>query len=306
MGTCVYCGKPAGLFKTEHAECKERDLQERHEREAEEKRQHDEWLQRRLASDGAAAELAAQFTEAIFRGEGLLQVDARAADLVADGVMNFESKKAALVKGWQQAVSRFLDDGVLTLEEEERLMQAKERFMLTTPEVGADGSYGRVAFASQLRRIANGEKGIRVDVDAGFPVNFQAGETPVWSFGRTEYYEERDRRKYQGRSRGVSVRVVSGVYVRLGAFSGEPVISTETVHVDTGIMVMGSKNLYFVGPAKSLRIPYPKIVSITRYADGVGLHRDAASAKPQAFKTGDGWAVYNMLSALCRGPATES
>ena len=58
-----------------------------------------------------------------------------------------------------------------------------------------------------------------------------------------------------------------------------------------------SKNTdeYFSGGGKSFRIRHDKIVSIQPYSDGVGIHRDAATAKPQVFATGDGWFTYNLL-----------
>jgi len=34
------------------------------------------------------------------------------------------------------------------------------------------------------------------------------------------------------------------------------------------------------------------------YSDGIGIHRDAASAKPQIFVTGDGWFTYNLVVNL--------
>jgi len=38
-----------------------------------------------------------------------------------------------------------------------------------------------------------------------------------------------------------------------------------------------------------------KIVSFMPFSDGVGIQRDAATAKPQFFITGDGWFTYNLL-----------
>jgi len=47
-------------------------------------------------------------------------------------------------------------------------------------------------------------------------------------------------------------------------------------------------------------VPYSKIVSFTPYSDGIGIQRDAASAKPQTFVTGDGWFIYNLVVNLAR------
>lgn len=80
----------------------------------------------------------------------------------------------------------------------------------------------------------------------------------------------------------------------LAAFRGHPVETTRRTHVDTGLFAVTTKHLYFAGPAKSFRIRNDKIVSYTAYSDGIGVHRDAASAKPQTFITGDGWFTYNL------------
>lgn len=304
MGTCTHCGKSAGLFRSAHPECQAKAEQRaKDEDAARQKLEHQAAERSQRAAAGARA-LRDSLARAIATGEDIKSVDRLASDLVADEVIDFDARRSALAAGWVQAVKQLLDDGVLTQDEEARLMEAKDRLHIATGDVTADGAYGRVAFASQLRRVAAGDPGIQIEIPPGFPVNFARGESPVWTFPNTDYLEDRQRRQYDGRSQGVSVRVARGVYVRLGAFKGEPVISTETVHADTGLLVLGSQNLYFVGPRKSMRVPYRKIISLTRFADGVGIHRDAASAKPQAFRTGDGWATYNLLAALCNAAAS--
>jgi hypothetical protein len=67
--------------------------------------------------------------------------------------------------------------------------------------------------------------------------------------------------------------------------------------------VVTDKNIYFTGPRKSLRLPYRKIVSFEPFSDGVGVMRDAATAKPQIFVTGDGWFTYNPSAGRRRREA---
>lgn len=54
------------------------------------------------------------------------------------------------------------------------------------------------------------------------------------------------------------------------------------------------------GGGKSFRIRHDKIVAIEPHADGVGIHRDAQTAKPQLFVTGDGWFTYNLLANVAQ------
>jgi hypothetical protein len=151
-----------------------------------------------------------------------------------------------------------------------------------------------------LREVLNGVVPKRMTFNSNLPINFQKGEQIVWVFPESSYLEDKTRRQYVGQSKGVSVRVMKGVYYRVGAFQGQPVEWIERVHLDTGYVVITNKNLYFAGPSKSLRIPYKKIVSFLSFSDSIGIIRDAANAKPQIFVTGDGWFPYNLLTNLAQ------
>ena len=39
---------------------------------------------------------------------------------------------------------------------------------------------------------------------------------------------------------------------------------------------------------------YDRIVRFEPYDDGLGVPHDAQPARPQTFRTGDGWFVYNL------------
>jgi hypothetical protein len=106
------------------------------------------------------------------------------------------------------------------------------------------------------------------------------------------------RRQIVGRSQGMSFRVMKGVYYRVGGFKGEPLMTTERKNLGTGMLAVTNKNLYFVGPGKTTRIPYAKVVSFTPYSDAVGVMRDAATAKPQFFMVDDPWFAYNLITNL--------
>ena len=58
--------------------------------------------------------------------------------------------------------------------------------------------------------------------------------------------------------------------------------------------------VYFAGPKKKFRVRYDRIVSFEPYDDGFGIMRDAQTAKPQMFRTGDGWFPYNLATNLAQ------
>ncbi|MDZ7774958.1 MAG: hypothetical protein U5L09_04745 [Bacteroidales bacterium] len=65
-------------------------------------------------------------------------------------------------------------------------------------------------------------------------------------------------------------------------------------YVDTGILVLTTKHIYFGSYNKMFRVRYNKIVAFTPYDDGLGIMKDSQRAKPMVFKLEDGWLAYNL------------
>ena len=68
------------------------------------------------------------------------------------------------------------------------------------------------------------------------------------------------------------------------------------MHVDTGLLAVTDKHIYFHGSRKAFRVRFDKIVSFDQFSDGFGIMRDAQTAKPQPFRTGNGWFGYNLAT----------
>jgi hypothetical protein len=282
LGTCKYCGKPAGLLRSAHAACEEQN--QRRERVAQ----------------GGRQRIALEVLRALKGNANFDALEKTVEDIERSSFLSPAERKMLLVKGWESSVEGFLEDGILDPTEEHRLIDFKERFSLTQDELDKNGSLTKIAKAAVLRDVSNGVVPQRMSVDASLPINFQKGEQIVWVFARSDYLEDKTRRHYVGGSQGISVRVAKGFYFRTSAFKGRSVEQTERVHIDTGLVVVTDRNIYFAGAKKSVRIPYAKIVSFEPFSNGIGIMRDAASAKAQIFVTGDGWFTYNLVTNLSR------
>lgn len=282
MGNCIYCGKPAGLLRSKHAEC-----------EAKEKARV---AVVKVLQDKLQASVVAAILEPSESGRlrELIHEAGQSGKLTKDDV------REAIIAGWCSSVDKCLEDGVIDEEEERKLVALKNAFAFSEEELDRTAAHTRLVKAIVIREVLAGNLPERMRFDDPLPINLQKGEKIVWAFAGCEYLEDKTKRTYQGGSRGVSVRVMKGVYYRVGAFKGSPVYSTERVVVDQGTVYITNKHLYFAGPAKSLRVPYAKIVSFLPFDDGVGVVRDAQSAKPQIFKTGDGWFTYNLVTNLAQ------
>ena len=206
-----------------------------------------------------------------------------------------------LVHGWAAAVGAALEDGVLTDAEEDALSRYLDRF-----DVFRRGGQGHEAMrlklvkASAIRELTEGIVPKRQNIRGQLPFNLMKSEELVWVFDGVAYLEDVTRREMRGSSQGLTVRIARGIYYRPSAFRSRVVEWEETVRADTGLMGLTTKHIYFVGDSKRFRVRYDRIVAFEPYSDGIGIMREAQSAKPQTFITGDGWFTYNMATNLAQ------
>lgn len=282
MGNCTYCGKPAGFLRSKHAECEQLHLQRQH------------------VSEEGKERIAAEVSRVIKGTEGFAKLEKTISEVEKTSFVPSAERTALLIKAWEVSVDQFLEDGVLDEAEEKRLVEFTNHFALSHSDLDKNGALTKTTKAAVLRDVLNGVIPQRMSVDGNIPINFQKGEQLVWAFPGSDYLEDKTKRQYVGGSKGVSVRIMKGVYYRVGAFKGQAVERTERMHIDTGWVVATNKHIYFAGTSKSLRVPYSKVVSFLPFSDGFGILRDAATAKPQIFVTGDGWFSYNLVTNLAQ------
>ena len=68
------------------------------------------------------------------------------------------------------------------------------------------------------------------------------------------------------------------------------------MHSDTSMLGLTTRHIHSADRRKQVR--YDRTVTFDRYEDGLGIMRDTQKAKPQAFRTGDGWFAYNLATNL--------
>jgi hypothetical protein len=273
MGDCKHCGQPAGFLRGVHKECES-------------------------AFNQGRAQIQAEALTAIQQSGDFAALKDRITSIAGATHIDTAHQQRLMLLAWEQAVDRFLEDGVLDANEESRLAECKRYFLLNDTDLDRNGYLTRTVKAAVLRDLLEGKAPSRVNVDGGVALNLQKNEKIIWAFPNTEYLEDKTRRHYVGRSSGVSVRIAKGVYYRTSTFKGHPVEYTERVSLGRGLLVLTTKHLFFHGPAKSFRIAYPKIVSFEPYSNGIGITKDGANAKMQTFINGDGWFTYNVLANI--------
>jgi len=273
MGNCIYCGNAAGFLRKQHSEC-------------------------RQAADNAKKAIGAAIHEALHEGMSMERVRSVVDELARRSHVPDAAKRDVIVDQVTAVIDQFLEDGILDQSEENRIAELQEKFALSQSDFARTGAVEKVVKAATLRDVMNGELPDRLALKGAVPFNLQKGEKIVWAFPNAEYLEDKTRRQYVGGSQGFSVRIAKGLYYRAGAFKGHSVERTERVSLGKGLLALSNKHILFSGADKTLRIPYSKIVAFQPFSDGIAIVRDAASAKPQVFVTGDGWFTYNLASNL--------
>lgn len=226
--------------------------------------------------------------------QALAQVEDKIASAATEGGITKTETRAMIVKAMEGAIDRALDDDFLSSEEEDALVRLTSHFRLDKDHLDIRGTWTRVVKAAVLRDLMEGKVPERMQF-GGHPFRLQKSETLIWAFENVDYSTVRTRTEFRGGYAGVSIRIAKGLYFRTGGFKGHPVQHEETVHVDTGLLGVTTRHLYFSGSSKSFRIRHSKIVTLEAYSDGVGVMREGVRAKPEFFEVGDGWFAYNLL-----------
>lgn len=277
MGNCIYCGAKAGFLSKQHKECQSK-------------------------FELGKTEIISLVKRIANREQEIPKIKIEIEDIAKQSFIDEDALTALYIQGFELLVDAAFEDGVLSSDEEENFLDFMEHFNLSQSAVDRNGFYTKIVKGSVLRDVLNGIIPQRMKITDDLPFNLQKDEQIVWVFTDAKYYEQVSRTQYVGGSRGVSVRLAKGLYYRVGAFKGERVQTSETKHIDTGLLAVTQKHIYFYGLAttKIFKVPYTKIVAFQPFEDGIGIQKDAATAKPQSFVTGDGWFTYNLITNLAK------
>ena len=274
MGTCIYCGESAGFLKSKHDECETK---------------HQSGL----------VSLKDRISDTIKKNGDYNFLDNEINSLKRNNFITDDEKLDCFLKSFDQTVDKYLDDGILTVEEEKQANRLIDHYNFEHSFINKNGSYEKLIKASVLRELNEGKTPTsRIELEAPLPFLLQKSEIIIWIFQNVSFYEQRTKTIYQGGSSGLSIRIAKGVYYRTGAFRGNPVQVSEMRPIGTGLFAISNKNIYFSSTSKSIKIPINKILTLNPYEDGVGIQKDGASSKPQIYKDLDGWFAYNLIMIL--------
>lgn len=277
MGNCIYCGDKVGFFRSKHKECKNKHLE---------------------GKATISNIIRDSYLNNMTNNEDLSKFDETINIIAKESFIDENLKKSLLITGVENSIENAFDDGLLSEDEEKNIVNIIDFYNITQDELNKKGYFTKLKQGSILRNVMEGIMPEGINIQGQLPFNFQKNEKLIWIEQNVKYLETKNKTRYVGGSQGVSIRVAKGLYYRVGSFKGQRIQEEETNHVDTGLIAITNKHIYFGGSSKNFRIPYSKIVSFIPYSNGIGIQKDGVTAKPQTFVNGDSWFVYNLITNI--------
>jgi hypothetical protein len=284
MAICQYCGQKAGWFSEAHDSCIKK------------------------ANQGIEA-LKTCMADAMIRGKPYSEIKSQLDKITAESAISQEQALAAIKEGWSQGVEERSEaqpigpGEVLVINDTYRAAGLRDEDMTLKTAGSWAMNFSYVIWTVLHNQIEPYEGPIRFQL--------QAGEVPVFGFANVLVREERTIKSYVGGYSGMSVRVASGLYYRLGGMRGHAVESTSLQDVDYGSFLMTTRAIYFSGTEKGInfRLPYNQIIKFQPYSDAVGICRNGArerifaplkatTAEATRALQNSGWFLFNVLQAL--------
>lgn len=216
---------------------------------------------------------------------------------LAEGYLTNKDLHNILVDAWIEALHRFSDENIITVENAKHLRAYQTFFELNENELDSNGgAYQQFTQSCIFRDISEG----RVPVKINLPTEFmlQKDERLLWLFNSASLYETQKqiKKEYVSGFSGISFRVAKGIWIRTGGSRGHINKFERIVRVPiaTGKLGFTNKHIYFSGDGKSFRIRYDKIIAIPVYDRGIEIQQEGR-AKPFDIETGNGAFLYNII-----------
>ena len=268
MGDCRYCHKPAGWFRSEHNTCAQEEAARRERESAARAAAAMEARQEQERKKAAVVDLVNGLFLDVAQGRASVDVVETVIGAASEtNVLSADELHRAQASAWEAAALECMKDRDVSLAEDHGLALLQTRFGLTQEELNVHGVLGEVVKCKIFTALAKGLPPNVLTLGENHPVMLKGGEHPVWEFNPTTLLED----QLSGR--------------RLA---------------DLGLLLVTTRNLYFVGQVKSFQLPFAKIGALAPFSDGVGVGRLDVTQKPLIFQTGDGTFAHRMLSTLVR------
>jgi hypothetical protein len=271
MAICKFCGQPAGFLHHEHEEC-----QKRH--------------------DSAVTDIWCKVVSAF---KGSVDLAVLHSDVEREAEENFvsEIERNQIVRDGMAKVIADATQIPIAETDYARIVAIRHALSLTDDDLGNAASMLQKSLILKYLEEGKIDK-VKTSFSGRLAPRLDKDEHGIWAFSAVNYLVTKHRTQYVGGSSGISIRVMKGIYYRVGAFKSTPVHSEFLSVQDTGGFSITDRNVYFVGSNVAVKLPLKKIVSVQLHTDGIEILQSGVSKKPLTLEFDDPVFAANLLARL--------
>jgi hypothetical protein len=274
MAKCIHCGKPTGLFRRYHAEC-------------------------RAKYDLAMTMIPAFFEKALNSSLAADRFDELLRNAAAASYVTPPQLRALAIAGIGAMTESTLDDHLLTSAEEERIIEIADAVGLTLDAIPAADD--KLIKASVLRELDAGRIPDRVTVMGALPIEFEPDEAVVWIFNQTKTYRSsRSKKDETAEPTPTSPGAHLPLYYSPSTLGEDGGNAARLVEESVGDLVVTTNQLFMIWGDRQRSFPYSKIVGFNARRDGFRITRGAAQDRIVLFAVNDPWFAANLVARLLR------
>ncbi len=112
--------------------------------------------------------------------------------------MSNTHRRQLLVRAWEEAVEGVIEDGVVSLDEENALHHYLDHFGISEQDIATNGALTTLVQAAVIRDVTQGIVPQRQNITGTVPFNLMKSEKLVWVLQDVDYLETVVRRERQG------------------------------------------------------------------------------------------------------------
>ena len=129
MGRCIFCGQEAGMLRKKHVKCE-------------------------CSYKSGFNKMAELVRDVITLSANFDELDPLLNQICHD-TFNQQRKQEAILSGWDLSINHFLEDGVLSAEEEVKIDKFMKHFKFNLDDLDKNNSYTRIVHAKLEKLTAN-------------------------------------------------------------------------------------------------------------------------------------------------------
>ncbi len=202
-------------------------------------------------------------------------------------------KKQEISDSIEHIIDLAYEDGIITEEEEKKITDYMNYFHLQLKDL-PNRVHEKFIKGLIIRDILEGKYNNRIML-ANVPFNFMKSEKIIFTYPNISISEIKTVHEYQAGSKGMSFRIMKGVYYHAGGTKGQRIEKQVLKKLGYSNVAITNRHLYFQANGDAMRVKHEKIVSIIPDSTGVTVFRDGARSNPLYFTVDDAWFFVNIL-----------